>query len=72
MVMPASHNKVPKAGEDIECEIPLESFPSPGELWQRYKTFRNIETSEESLVVEPYQVDGSGKEPGFYPDTTDG
>lgn len=62
----ASHNKVPKAGEDIECEIPLDSFPAPAELWQRYKTYRNIEDSDEDLVVEPYQNDGSGKEPRYY------
>jgi len=62
----ASHNKVPRSGKDIECEFPLESFPSPAELWQRYKTYRNIEDSEESLVVEPYQNDGSGKEPRYY------
>jgi len=62
----ASHNKEPKAGEDIEREFSLESFPSPDELWQRYKTYRNIEDSEEDLVVEPYQVDGSGKEPRYY------
>ena len=62
----ASHNKVPKSGEDIESEFPLESFPSPAELWKRYKTFRNIDDSEESLIVEPYQVDGSGKEPRYY------
>ncbi|VUX55535.1 Type I restriction enzyme EcoAI R protein [uncultured Woeseiaceae bacterium] len=62
----ASHNKEPKQGEDIECEFPLDSFPSPDELWQRYKINRNIEDSEEELVVEPYQVDGSGKEPRYY------
>ncbi len=62
----ASHNKVPQSGEDIECELPLDSFPSPAELWQRYKTYRNIEDSEEDLVLEPYQDDGSGKEPRYY------
>ncbi len=62
----ASHNKVPQAGEDIECELPLDSFPKPDELWKRYKKYRNIEDSEESLVVEPYQSDGSGKEPRYY------
>jgi type I restriction enzyme R subunit len=61
-----SHNKAPQAGEDIECELPLAGFPKPAELWQRYKKYRNIEDSEESLVIEPYQVDGSGKEPRYY------
>lgn len=33
----ASHNKVPVDGEDIETEFPLESFPPPATLWERYK-----------------------------------
>lgn len=62
----ASSNKVPQSGEDIETQIPLESFPTPAELWQRYKTFRGIKDEEEELVTEPYQNDGSGKEPRYY------
>ena len=34
----ASHNKVPAAGEDIETQFPLEQFPPPQTLWQRYKS----------------------------------
>jgi len=62
----ASHNKVPEAGKDIETEIPLEQFPPPATLWQRYKTFRGIEDQAESLVVQPYHEDSSGKEPRYY------
>lgn len=62
----ASHNKAAAEGEDIEVEFPLESFPSPDELWQRYKTFRNIKDDEEALVLEPYYEDGSGKAPRYY------
>jgi type I restriction enzyme R subunit len=62
----ASHNKVPEAGMDIETEIPLEQFPPPATLWQRYKTFRGIEDQAEALVVQPYHEDASGKEPRYY------
>ncbi|MDF7825509.1 DEAD/DEAH box helicase family protein [Pontiellaceae bacterium B12227] len=62
----ASHNKVPESGEDIECEFPLESFPSPAELWKRYKKHRHIEDDEEALVLEPYHKDAYGKEPRYY------
>jgi len=62
----ASHNKVPAAGEDIETEFPLESFPLPQELWRRYKTFHGIEDNAEKLVVQPYHEDLSGKEPRYY------
>jgi len=62
----ASHNKSPKTGEDIETEFSMDAFPSPAELWQRYKQFRGIEDPQEDLVVEPYYDDGSGKEPRYY------
>jgi type I restriction enzyme R subunit len=62
----ASHNKVAIEAEDIECEFPLEFFPSPKVLWQRYKTYRNIEDDEEKLVLEPYYEDDTVKSPCDY------
>lgn len=62
----ASHNKVPAAGAEIETEFPLESFSPPQELWNRYKSYRGIKDSEEKLVVQPYHIDASGKEPRYY------
>ncbi|MDA7526851.1 DEAD/DEAH box helicase family protein [bacterium] len=62
----ASHNKVPEPGENIETELPLTSFPSPAELWKRYKKHRNIKDAEEELVVAPYYLDPSGKAPRYY------
>ncbi len=62
----SSHNKVPATGEDIETEFSLESFPSPTKLWKRYKTYRGIEDEAEELVIEPYYLDPSGKEPRYY------
>lgn len=62
----ASHNKVALDGEDIETEFPLENFPTPTELWKRYKQLHNIKDSEEKLVLQPYYVDGSTKEPRYY------
>ena len=62
----ASHNKAALPGEDTETEFALEAFPSPLELWERYKRFRGITDPEEALVTEPYYDDGSGKEPRYY------
>ncbi len=63
----ASHNKIPNPGEDIESEFPLEDFPPPNELWQRYKKHRGIKDDDrEQLVTTPYHDDGSGKEPRYY------
>jgi type I restriction enzyme R subunit len=62
----ASHNKAPAAGEDIETQFPLESFPAPADLWKRYKRSRGIEDKAEALVVQPYHDDLTGKEPRYY------
>ena len=62
----ASHNKVAAEGEDTETEFQLENFPTPAELWKRYKKLHNIQDKEESLVLQPYYVDGSTKEPRYY------
>ncbi len=62
----ASHNKVPGPGEDIECEFALDAFPSPDEIWNRYKKHRRITDSQEELVLEPYHLDAYGKEPRYY------
>lgn len=62
----ASHNKFPATGEDIETQFPLEAFPPPQTLWQRYKLYRGIADKSEDLVLQPYHVDSSGKEPRYY------
>jgi type I restriction enzyme R subunit len=62
----ASHNKVATDGEDIETEFPLEQFPNPQLLWERYKKFHNIKEKEEDLVLQPFYADGSNKEPRYY------
>ena len=62
----ASHNKVPAEGDDIETQFPLEDFPSPDELWERYKKYHSIEDEDEKLVLQPYYEDSSTKEPRYY------
>lgn len=61
-----SHNKTAAVGEVIETEFGMDAFPTPDELWRRYKAFRGIEDAQESLVTEPYYDDGSNKEPRYY------
>ena len=62
----ASHNKVPADGEDIECQLALDAFPGPDDLWKRYRAHRGIEENEEDLVLEPFYEDPEGKEPRYY------
>jgi len=63
----AVHDKTaPERGDPMETEIALDEFPDPAMVWQRYKAWRGIEDSAESLVVQPYHQDPSGKEPRYY------
>lgn len=51
----------------IERTLSLDEFPSPDELWQRYKKFKGIETREqETIAAHDYFFDGSGRAPRYY------
>lgn len=52
---------------DIETEISLDDFPTPEQLWQRYKKYKGIETPEaEKIVSQDYYFDGSNRKPRYY------
>ncbi len=60
------HDKTITRG-NIETELDNESFPSPQELWSKYKKHKGIEASELKKVVEQdYYFDGSGRTPRYY------
>ena len=50
----------------VEREVPLDAFPSPQELWDRYTDAQGIPTARLSLVAQPFHDDGSGKLPRYY------
>lgn len=51
----------------IEMELDLESFPSPAQLWEKYKRFKGIETPEtEKITSQDYYIDSSGRKPRYY------
>lgn len=50
----------------VTRELPLGEFPSPEELWQRYRTWKGYTPQQESIATEPYYDDGSGKAPRYY------
>jgi len=55
------------SGKDIEQEISIESFPTPEQLWEKYKTYKGINTPEaERIVSQDYYFDGSGRSPRYY------
>lgn len=50
----------------VESVLKLEEFPSPAELWQRYRVWKGLDDAAEAIVEQPYHDDGSGKEPRYY------
>ncbi len=51
----------------IETEIDLDSFPTPEQLWDRYKKYKGIETAEaEQIVSQEYYFDGTNRKPRYY------
>lgn len=56
-----------RSDEGIEQELRLDNFPSPAQLWEIYKKYKGITTSEEETVVsQEYYFDGSGRRPRYY------
>lgn len=52
---------------DIEKEISLEEFPTPDQLWLRYKVFKGlVATGEDRIAAQEYFTDGSGRTPRYY------
>ena len=59
------HDRTIKKGK-IEREIKLNQFPSPGELWQRYKVWRGFDEEKERLNTTDYHYEPGGKKPRYY------
>lgn len=59
------HDRTITSGQ-IEREIPLNAFPSPQQLWQRYCTYKGIDSTIEAIVTQNYYDDGTGKTPRYY------
>ena len=51
----------------IEKELTLDEFPTPAELWERYKKFKGIVTDEqERISSQDYFFDGTNRKPRYY------
>ncbi|MEA1983134.1 MAG: DEAD/DEAH box helicase family protein, partial [Campylobacterota bacterium] len=60
------HDKTLSNGA-IERELALDNFPSPEELWNRYKKFKGIESKEQEKVIsQDYYFDSTGRSPRYY------
>ncbi|MBD2100277.1 EcoAI/FtnUII family type I restriction enzme subunit R [Leptolyngbya sp. FACHB-261] len=50
----------------VEQQIGLDAFPSPDELWERYKQWKNLQNASEDLLTSSYFIEIGGKEPRYY------
>ncbi|MDM8564992.1 DEAD/DEAH box helicase family protein [Candidatus Halobeggiatoa sp. HSG11] len=60
------HDKTNFDGQ-IEREFSLNEFPSPDELWEKYKLYKGITTKEvETVAAQNYFIDISGRKARYY------
>ncbi|MEZ4398369.1 MAG: DEAD/DEAH box helicase family protein [Kofleriaceae bacterium] len=53
-------------GAVVERHLALDEFPSPDELWARYRQWKGLTPASEAIVTQAYHADGSGKAPRYY------
>jgi type I restriction enzyme R subunit len=49
-----------------EATLRLEEFPSPDDLWDKYRSWKGLTPEAEQIVLQDYFDDGSGKAPRYY------
>jgi type I restriction enzyme R subunit len=49
-----------------ETTLALDAFPSPNDLWARYRAWKGLTPDAEAIVLQDYYDDGSGKAPRYY------
>ena len=54
------------ASTPLETNLPLDAFPSPIDMWARYRAWKGLTPEAEEIVLQDYFEDGSGKTPRYY------
>jgi type I restriction enzyme R subunit len=54
------------ASAPIEANLGLDAFPSPADLWERYRVWKGLSAEAEQIVLQDFFDDGSGKAPRYY------
>ena len=49
-----------------EADLPLNSFPSPDQLWAQYRQWKGLEPEAESVFLQDYYEDSGDKTPRYY------
>jgi type I restriction enzyme R subunit len=59
------HDRTAKSGT-VTRELPLHAFPTPAELWARYRKAKGYTAEQESVATHDYYDYGTGKPPRYY------
>jgi len=52
---------------NIESEIGIDNFPTPEQLWEKYKKYKGIATpTAEKIASQDYYFDGTNRKPRYY------
>ena len=54
------------ASNPREVNLSLGAFPSPNDLWARYRTWKCLDSEAEKVVLQDYFDDGGSKTPRYY------
>lgn len=49
-----------------ETTLSLDAFPTPTDLWARFRAWKGLDGDAEQIVLQDYYDDGSGKAPRYY------
>jgi len=49
-----------------EATLSLDEFPSPEELWARFRAWKGLDSEAERIFLQDYFDDGGGKAPRYY------
>ena len=61
------HDRTATTGTTLETELGMDDFPTPEQLWEKYKQYKGITTPEaEKIVAQDYYFDGSNRKPRYY------
>lgn len=60
------HDRTAKDG-NIEVEIGLDDFPTPEQIWEKYKQYKGISTNQAEIIAsQEYFFDGTNRKPRYY------
>lgn len=52
---------------NIETELDIDNFPTPEQLWEKYKKYKSITTpTAEKIASQDYYFDGTNRKPRYY------